>query len=49
MFLIQNFTIHYLPARHPQRPNVRKDRIANDFGIDIEDRCASKAATQVRS
>jgi hypothetical protein len=49
MFLIQKFAIHYLPARLPQRPNVRKDRIANDFGIDIEDRCALKAATEVRS
>jgi len=49
MFLIQKFAIHYLPARHPQRPNVRKDRIANDFGIDIEDRRALKAATEVRS
>src|SRR5258705_11424376 len=49
MFLIDKFAIHYLPARLPKRPNVRKGRIAIDFGIAIEDRCALKAATEVRS
>jgi hypothetical protein len=49
MFLTQKFVIYYFRGGFRSRPGVRKDRIANDFGIDIEDRCALKAVTEVRS